>query len=155
MNTSLPLQRPKLSETEDGVRFKVPIGPPVLSKSIEEIEEAPESVYKVMRDWVAMDIRNIARKHMGRIAVSGFVNWTTNVALSTEDSTPMENSYFSGPDYWHTEREITPVLTALAHNYKHNSQRKKLEAVCGVLNALRDYLDPHGLKFADGELTID
>jgi len=156
LNTSLPLQKPDKSETEDEVRFRVPVGPPVLSKSIKEIEEDPESVYTVMRDWVAMDARNIARKHMGRIAVTGIVNWTTNTAPTAEDSIPpIENRYFFGPNYWHAERELTPVLTALAHNYRDNGQREKLEAVCALLNVLRDYLDPHGLKFADGKLSID
>ncbi|NVM57632.1 MAG: hypothetical protein HWN51_05885 [Desulfobacterales bacterium] len=156
LNTSLPLQKPDLSETEDGARFEVPIGPPVLSKSIKEIEENPESVYAVMRDWVTMDVRNIARKHMGRIAATGIVNWTTNTAPTAEDSIPPMNSlYFFGPNYWHAERELAPVLTALAHNYRHDGQKEKLEAVCTLLNILRDYLDSHGLEFADGKLSID
>lgn len=146
---------PHLQEDNDNIQFTVPLGPPIVSKSIEEIEEDPHSVYRVMRDWVGLDVRNIARRHLGRIAVSGIVNWTINSAPSEDSDVPMVTEYFYGRNYPIAESELAPLLTALAHNYRHFKDPKKLEAVCSLLDAWRPYLDSMGVQFADRTLRVE
>lgn len=155
LNTPLPVTEPELHEDDDNTRFTVPLGPPIMSKSVEEIEEDPNSVYRVMRDWVRIDVKNIARRSLGRIAVTGIVSWQTNLAPSKDSDVRLKELYFYGPNYPIAERELAPLLTALAHNYRHFKEGEKLEAVCSLLEAWKPYLHAHGVRFADRTLCIE
>lgn len=143
-NTALPLNAPDLQDQS----FDVSLGPPIISKSVDEFEKEPGEIYRVMRDWLIMDVLNIARKHVARIAAAGFTQWTTNVPPTAENRF-LQNCYFFGPNYPYAEKELALMLTALAHNYKANQEGEKLEAVSALLAHLREYLDSQGLDFAN------
>jgi hypothetical protein len=53
------------------------------------------------------------------------------------------------------EKDLAPILTALAHNYRHAKKEPELTALCAFLDKIRKFLDGHGLEFADGKLTVE
>ncbi len=93
---------------------------------------------------------NIARRSIGRIYCSGFVNWKTN-----EVPTKELNQYAIGRGYPSAENDLAQILTALAHNYRHFKNKKRLEAVVSLMCNFPEHLDGHGEKFVSGELVIE
>lgn len=129
------------------------LGPPVIDMKVEDIERDPDAAYTVMRDWIALDVRNIARRRIGRIAVACAVNWKTNEPLAPA---LLRDLYFYDTDHKPGERELAPILTALAHSYRHQRKSEKLDALCRFLATVPpEYLDDHGRRFARGELRVE
>lgn len=141
--------------TPNTLKYVVSLGPPILEQRITDIESKPETAYAALRDWIALDAANIARRRIGRVAVTTPTTWQTNVAPSTVPSLAVYNEYFIGPHYELVEKDLAPILTALAHNYRHAKMEPELIALCGYLDKIRKYLDGHGLEFADGKLTVE
>lgn len=136
-------------------RYTINLGRPILRRTIQEIESDPETAYLVLRDWITLDAANIARRRMGRVAVTIPVTWEPNVAPFAHSACDVRTHYFFGRDYYLVERELAPILTALAHNYLNARKDAELTALCGFLDKIRKFLDPHGLEFADGKLTVE
>ena len=141
--------------TPNTLKYVVNLGPPILEQTITDIESKPETAYAALRDWIALDAANIARRRIGQVAVTTPTTWQTNVAPSTVPSLAVYNEYFIGPHYELVEKDLAPILTALAHNYRHAKMEPELIALCGYLDKIRKYLDGHGLEFADGKLTVE
>ena len=141
--------------TPNSLKYVVSLGSPILEQTIVDIESKPETAYAVLHDWIALDAANIARRRIGRVAVTTPTTWQTNVAPSTVPSLPVYNEYFFGPHYELVEKDLAPILTALAHNYRHAKMEPELTALCAYLDKIREYLDGHGLEFADGKLTVE
>ena len=139
-------------EDEAGVRFEIVTGPPILRKTLADLEADRGEVYAIMAPWVRNGADNAARRRLGRIATTRFPGWQTNTPVSLRRRLGI---YFFGPNYAVAEQELAPMLTALAHNYRHAGQTDKLDALAGFLDHLRPYLDPHGIKFADREPVVD
>ena len=133
-----PPKNPELSEDEGGARFRL------------HLETAPAAAHAVLRPWLQLDSQNIARRRIGRIAASCFAAWTTNVPPTSS----YENHYFFGPYFQSAEKELAPVLTALAHNYRHAGDKTKCEALSAFLKTIKEHLDPHGLDFAEGRNIV-
>jgi hypothetical protein len=137
------------------LKYVVDLGPPILEQRVEEIEGDPKIAHSVLREWIALDESNIARKRIGRISLTTLSSWTTNSAPSTGGAI-VHNGYFFGPDYGLAEKHLAPILTALAHNYRHAKDVEKLSALCALMRHFSQHLDRHGLDFADGNLpSID
>jgi len=128
----------------------VPIGDPILSWNSDEIESKPDICAEILRPWLNLDKLNIARRSIGRIYCSGFVNWKPN-----EVPTEGFNQYTFGPGYPKAEKDLAQILTALAHNYRHFKNKKSLEAVVSLMCNFPEHLDGHGEKFVSGELGIE
>ena len=150
LNSKLPLEAESIDRINKAIT--IPIGPPVINATIEEIESKPTHYHDVLTPWLEMDKLNIARRSVGRIFSSGFIQWKENEVL--EPSTILRNIYSFGAEYNRVEMQLAPLLTALAHNYRHNRQKDQLNSVIQMLQHLRPYLDDHGIKFADKELLI-
>lgn len=151
LNSNLPLAAESIDRTNKVIT--IPIGPPVINATVEEIESNPTHYHNVLTPWLEMDKLNIARRSVGRIFSSGFIQWEENEVL--EPSTILKNSYSIGADYHRAEMHLAPLLTALAHNYRHNKQKDQLDSVIRMLQHLRPYLDKHGKEFADNKLLIE
>jgi hypothetical protein len=137
------------------LRYVVSLGPPILQQTITNIESEPATAYAVLRDWIALDAANIARRRIGRVAVSVPLKWNTNVAPLSGPGLAMYNEYFMGPHYGLVEKDLAPILTALAHNYLYAKKKPELTALCAFLARIRESLDPRGKEFADGKLTVE
>lgn len=149
LNSALPLE----AETVDGDHVTIPIGPPIINATIDDFEENPILYYQILERWLEIDKLNIARRSVGRVYSLGYIEWETNKI--PDESTKAKNVYTYGPEYTRIEKDVAPILTALAHNYRHNKQKEKLAAVIGMLKQLKQYLDEHGHKFANEELLIE
>src|SRR5258708_3070638 len=66
--------------TPNSLKYIVNLGRPILKQTIMDIETEPGTAYAVLRDWIALDSANIARRRIGRVAVSTPVKWETNIA---------------------------------------------------------------------------
>ncbi|MBA2590933.1 MAG: hypothetical protein H0U97_01205 [Gammaproteobacteria bacterium] len=141
--------------TPNTLKYVVNLGLPILHQTIADIESEPETAYAVLRDWIALDAANIARRRIGRVAVTTPVKWEANVAPLSDPAPAVYNEYFMGPYYELVEKDLAPILTALAHNYRHAKKEPELTALCGFLDKIRKFLDGHGLEFADGKLTVE
>ena len=128
----------------------VPIGDPILSLNSDEIERVPDFCAKILRPWLKLDKLNIARRSIGRIYCSCFVNWTPN-----EVPTEVLNQYAFGPGYPEAEKDLAQILTALAHSYRHLKNKKSLGDVVNLMSNFPKHLDGHGEKFVSGELGIE
>ncbi len=146
-----PSQNPELSEDESGARFRLHLGAPILSMTLSEIERAPAAAHAVLKPWLQLDSQNIARRRMGRIAASCFAEWATNVPPTSSYET---RYYFFGAYFQPAEKELAPVLTALAHNYRHAGDKAKCEALSAFLKTIKEQLDSHGLDFAEGRNVV-
>jgi hypothetical protein len=132
---------------------KLVMGPPVIDMKVEDIERDPDAAFNIMREWISLDVRNIARRRIGRIAVACAVNWKTNEPLAPAQ---LRDLYFYDTDHKPGERDLAPILTALAHSYRHQGKSRKLDALCRFLATIPpEFLDDHGKKFARGELRVD
>lgn len=151
LNTDLPLESADIDRNTGTVT--IPIGPPILNSTVDEIEQNPSLFYRILKTWLEVDKQNIARRSVGRIFVSGYVEWNENEPPEAQGR--VRNHFTYGPEYQKAEGDIAPILTALAHNYRENKKEEKLNAVTNMLRQLRPYLDPHGTRFANGELTIE
>jgi hypothetical protein len=100
-----------------------------------------------MSAWIALDVENIARRRIGRLASRTFTNWETNVPPTSANWT----QYVYGPHYGSAEQVLAPILTGLAHNYRHAKLEEKQKAISSFLATIREFLDSHGLDFADGK----
>jgi hypothetical protein len=136
-------------------QYDINLGPPILQRSVQEIESDPNAAYSVLRDWIVLDAANIARRRIGRVAASTPVHWVTNVPPLSDGSLQVYNEYFMGEQYQLVEKDLAPILTALAHNYRHAKKGPELTALCGYLDKIRCFLDGHGLEFADGKLIVE
>jgi hypothetical protein len=132
----------------------VHLGPPVLRKSLAELEGDPDSVYPLIEPWIIEDAGNIARRRLGRLAARCVDKWTTNVPPGPER---YENYYWRpAPGASKAaEKDLIPMLTALGHHYRDHKLRGKFDAVVGLLKAYRPILQGHALRFADGIDAID
>jgi len=128
----------------------ISIGDPILSMSSEEIESTPDDCAKILRPWLLMDKLNIARRSIGRVFCAGYLNWKPNEAPKTGF-----NQYFYGPGYPKAEQDLAQILTALAHNYRHDENQKRLDAVVNLMSNFPEHLDAHGKRFVNGDLTIE
>ena len=128
----------------------IPVGLPILSMDIDEIEKNKDNCYNILKPWLALDKMNIARRSIGRIFSSGYLNWTEN-----EKPKGQFNQYAFGPGYPVAEKDIAQILTALAHNYKHNKIQDKLVDLINYLKHFDNYLDQHGKDFVSGKLKIE
>ncbi|MEE8113196.1 MAG: hypothetical protein V3T23_02465 [Nitrososphaerales archaeon] len=77
---TLPLGKPERGKGMGHVRLS--LGPPILDKSLDEIESDPDSCHALLKDWLNYDAQNIARRRVGRIAIAGPSNWQTNKLIS-------------------------------------------------------------------------
>jgi hypothetical protein len=145
-----PPTNPELSEDKGGARFRLHLGAPILSMTLSDLEADPTAAHDVLRPWLQLDAQNIARRRIGRIAASCFATWTTNIPPTSS----YENHYFFGPYFQQAEHELAPVLTALAHNYRHAGDKTKCEALSAFLNTIKGHLDSHGLDFAEGRNIV-
>jgi hypothetical protein len=132
-------------------KYTLHIGPPIVDMTLSELETNPAAAHDVLRPWLQLDSQNIARRRMGRISASCFAEWTTNVPPELR----YKNGYFMGPYYSSAERDLAPVLTALAHNYRHARDKTKLDALSAFLRTIKEYLDDHGLDFAEGRNVVE
>ena len=142
-------------DPSDSARVEVNVGPPIIQQTVIEIENNSSTAYSVLKDWITMDSANIARRKVGRIAVTTFSKWTPNVPPFADTSCQLTTTYFFGPHFGLAERDLAPILTALAHNYRHAKQTSKLTTLCTFLSEIREYLDEHGRDFADGKLKVE
>ena len=145
-----PPTNPEISEDKGGARFRLHLGDPILSMTLSDLEADPTAAHAVLRPWLQLDVQNIARRRIGRIAASCFATWTTNVPPTSS----YENHYFFGPYFPQAEHELAPVLTALAHNYRHAGDKTKCEALSAFLKTIKEHLDSHGLDFAEGRNIV-
>lgn len=53
--------------TPGSLNYTVNLGAPILSQTVSEVEKDPEAGYMVLRDWIALDAANIARRRVGRV----------------------------------------------------------------------------------------
>lgn len=147
----LPLGPP--DHLDNAGHYRLCVGPPIIEKSLDELESDPDFCHAILKEWLYFDAQNIARRRIGRIAIAGTARWKTNTRLS--ESSDTKTLYFFGGDYRLAEKDLTPILTALAQGYRHNKQRAKLDTLCKFLAEIPEHLDDHGQKFARGELRVD
>jgi hypothetical protein len=115
----------------------VHLGPAIIRKTLDELEKDPSTPTELLAKWIQQDADNIARRRLGRIAVRCFDEWDTNCR-------PSENTldvYYHGPNHHLAERAVTPLLTALARNYKRYKKHDRLDAVRKLLALLAPDLD--------------
>ena len=124
----------------DRADITVHLGPAIIQKSLDELEEHPDEPTEMLAKWIQQDADNIARRRLGRIAVRWFDEWETNCWPSENTL----NVYYHGPNHHLAEQAVTPLLTALARNYRHYNKHDKLEAVRNLLALLAPYLDAAG-----------
>lgn len=132
---------------------KLNFGPPIMEQSLDEIEANPDFCHALLKEWLHFDGQNIARRRVGRIAITGVIRWRTNKLLS--EFGEAIHSYWYDADYRLSEKDLAPILTALAHNYRHDKQTDKLDSLCRFLATIEDHLDDHGKEFARGQLRVD
>jgi hypothetical protein len=147
-----PSDAQKAVEKAAGARIDVVTGPPVLQKTLAELEADRGEIYSIIEPWIRNGADNAARRRVGRIATTRFRRWQTNVPVSFDQRLGL---YYFSTNYAPAEKELALLLTALAHSYRHAKQAAKLDALAGLLGHLRPYLDPHGLAFADRKMVVD
>lgn len=147
----LPLGEPEHIDNEG--HYRISVGPPILDRSLDELESNPDAARRVLHEWIRFDAHNIARRYIGRVAIAGVCRWETNRPLS--ESHEAKTLYFFGGDSRLCEEGLAPILTALAHNYRHNGQSAKLTALCNFMAQMPECLDEHGTKFAQGLLRVE
>lgn len=143
LDTNLPLTQSEVNKKTNEI--KVPLGTPILNMTIEEIESNPTICYDVLKKWLELDKKNIARRSIGRIFVSGWIDWLENKIPNNTNI--LQNYYFYGSGYNFAEFEVAPILTALAHNYQHNNQDEKFKSIVQILLQLKSYLNDEEIKF--------
>lgn len=124
-----------------------------MKRSLDELESDPESCHELLKEWLYFDAQNIVHRRVGRSTVSGVSHWNTNDPPSKFNES--KTIYFFAGDYRLAEKNLAPIFTALAHCYRHNKQRAKLDALCKFLFEIKEHLDDHGVKFASGELRVE
>jgi hypothetical protein len=127
----------------------VHLGPAIIRKTLDELEENPNQSTELLAKWIQQDTGNIARRHLGRIAVRCFETWETNRPPSDKTL----NVYYHGPNHSLAEQAITPLLTALARNYIRYQKNDKLDAVRNLMVLLEPYLDDAGRKLVADRIT--
>ncbi len=132
-------RQPDLHEDTNATTFDIATGPPILVQTLDELEADGALAYSILKTWIEADNANIARRIVGRLASQPTTSYT---------------QYVYGPNYAQADRELAPILTALAHNYRHNGRREKLVALAAFLKTMVDFLDDHGRDFAEGRNTI-
>jgi len=152
LNTSLPLKSPQFEDK--GLRtlnIDIPLGYPILDIKIDDFENNVQDIHKLLKPWLEMDKMNIAYRNMGRAFLQGFDNWKPNKIPSEKP----KGIYVFGPSYQDYEKAIAPILTTLAHCYRHYKRKPELEALKHMLKIVYKYLDKHGKDFADGKLKVE
>ena len=148
---NLPLGEPEVIDSDR--HWRLYLGPPIMKKSLDELESDPEFCHELLKEWLYFDAQNIAHRRVGRSTVSGVSHWKTNEPLSKFNES--KTLYFFGSNYRLAEKNLAPILTALAHCYRHNKQCAKLDALCKYLFEIKEHLDDHVEKFANGELRVE
>ena len=140
----------------DSIDYLVNLGKPIFSQTAAQIEENADTTYQVLRSWIALDAGNIALRNIGRVAVRTPVTWETNTPLRSEQA--LQTTYWYGPDFRLVERDLAPILTALAHNYHHAISKSadprladKLAKLSALLATMPEFLDSHGRDCAEGK----
>lgn len=137
------------SDTPDRVAAQIHLGPPLLRQSLAELETNHALAHEVLAPWLRADSANIARRRVGRIATRCLEGWQTNQPLGDPSAGyAAYTSYFIGPNYSDAERDLVPMLTALAHNYRHHQMTDKAAALGSYLRTLEPFLDDHGRDLA-------
>jgi hypothetical protein len=122
--------------------INVPVGLPILSMNISDIEDRRDVCYDILRPWLELDKKNIARRGVGRIFSSGFLNWEEN-----RNPSVFFNQYTFGPDYRVAEKELKNILIALAHSYKEFGKQTELEALFNYLKHYKNYIGTEEMEF--------
>lgn len=140
----------------DSIDYRVNLGRPIFSQTAAQIEENADTAYQVLRSWIALDAGNIALRNIGRVAVRTPMTWETNTPLSSQQA--LRTTYWYGPDFRLVERDLAPILTALAHNYHDAVSRSsdprladKLAKLSALLATMPEFLDSHGRGCAEGK----
>lgn len=128
----------------------IPIGLPILSKDYDEIEKSPDRCAEILRPWLLLDKLNIARRSIGRVYCSSFLDWAPN-----SEPKKIFNQYTIGPEYEVVEKDLAQILTALAHNYRNSKDAPGLDALVQLMKKFPQYMDKHGLGFINGDLVIE
>ena len=130
--------------------LRIPVGVPILSMDIDEIDKNKDKCYDILKPWLELDKMNVARKSIGRIFSSGFINCEEN-----NHPKGYFNQYTFGPDYPLAEKDIAQILTALAQSYKRFKMKDKLNDLVAYLKHLDVHLDQIGKDFVSGKLKVD
>lgn len=140
---------PSAVEAERPLEYVVNVGRPILNLTASQIESEPDVAYEVLKSWITLDAGNIALRNVGRVAVRLPVVWETNRPLDA--SARIATTYWYGPDFRLVERDLAPILTALAHNYNHARDSEKCKRLRALLEVMPEWLDEHGRGFVAGE----
>lgn len=135
---------------ETSLHYEANLGPPVLQQSVEELETSSETAYNVLKGWISLDAANISLREIGRVVSRSVASWETNMP---PDSSKIVVPYWFGPHFPLVERDIAPLLTALAHNYHDAGQGEKLRLLADFLATIPEHLDGHGRDCASGKWT--
>lgn len=135
------------------IDYEVNLGKPVFKQTSAQIEEDAQTAYDVLKTWVDMDGGNIALRNVGRVAVRTPEKWETNIPLAANQL--LRTTYWFGPDFNLVERDLAPILTALAHNYHHASASDKLEKLRAFIATIPEHLDQHGRDCVDGKWSCN
>ena len=134
-DSDLP-QQDHVCYANNRAKVTVHLGPPILRKTLKELEEQPDGPTNLLAKWIQLDAENIARRRLGRIAVRCYDKWETN----SEPSQKTLDVYYHGPNHHLAERAVKPLLIALARNYKRYKKLDKLDVVdklIALLNGVR------------------
>ncbi len=135
---------PFIERTKKGKpHFDVMLGPPIFSQDLDALEKDPSVAYKILKAWIQMDAKNIARRRTGRLFFQSFRDWQTNVVPKQV----FWSRYYFGPNYRNAEPEFANQLMAFGINYERSQDAEKLKAVCEMLHLLRPHLGPWEQEF--------
>lgn len=141
----------------DNNNIVVGIGKPIIEGSLDEYEEKASEFQKILNRWVEIDQGNLARKSIGRNHVFGLLNHEPNKLPDFSNTNGIVNWYFFGKQSTsQVEISLAPILTALAHGYRHNKEKFKYECVVNLMKQLPiELLDEHGQGFINGNIKYD
>lgn len=126
--------------------ISVEIGEPILSMTIDEVENNPNKCYEILKPWLELDKMNLARRSIGRIFSTGYLNWKPNEAPKG-----YFNQYTFGNEFEKAEKDIANILTALCGSYRGAKQKERLDDLINLLKHYENYLDAFGKEFIENK----
>jgi hypothetical protein len=137
--------------------LSVGIGNPIIDATLDDFEAKYKTFQEILNTWIEVDQRNLARKSIGRNHVFGIRNHIPNNMPNLSDPNCLVNWHFFGLENSNqVEIAISPILTALAHGYRHNKNKKGFDAVVNLMAQLPiAFFDEHGKGFVNGLITYD
>lgn len=119
--------------------WEIPLGPPIATLPVKYCNDTNKvkDIYSALKCWLELDQQNVVHQKLGVPACNRFMSWMPN---QIPDKSKVESGLFGHPRKGMNVNGIlniiSPMIQALAYNYKLQNNKKDLKSLKGILGLL-------------------